>query len=150
MSKDALYGGINAAVVTAMNADLSIDLNRMAAQCQMSLLTIPRTARRRTQLRHNFEQIIYRWLFFHEIILATETQRFEFAFPLCLCASVANLQNYQIVAMHEFHAREFFGADFFGGKFRNAAGEFRSVQIANPHHVSGGKIAFATRDAGRQ
>src|ERR1700710_1532143 len=31
MLKDAWYGGINAAVVTAMNADLSIDLDRLAA-----------------------------------------------------------------------------------------------------------------------
>jgi 4-hydroxy-tetrahydrodipicolinate synthase len=31
MLKDALYGGVNAAVLTAMNADLSIDLERMAA-----------------------------------------------------------------------------------------------------------------------
>lgn len=31
MLKDAIYGGVNAAVLTAMNADLSIDLDRMAA-----------------------------------------------------------------------------------------------------------------------
>jgi 4-hydroxy-tetrahydrodipicolinate synthase len=37
MLKDALYGGINAAVVTAMNADLSIDLDRMAAHCRWLL-----------------------------------------------------------------------------------------------------------------
>jgi 4-hydroxy-tetrahydrodipicolinate synthase len=34
MLKDALYGGINAAVVTAMNDDLSIDLDRLAAHCR--------------------------------------------------------------------------------------------------------------------
>ncbi len=34
MLKDALYGGINAAVVTAMNADLSIDLDRLAAHAR--------------------------------------------------------------------------------------------------------------------
>ena len=31
MLKDALFGGVNAAVLTPMNADLSIDLDRMAA-----------------------------------------------------------------------------------------------------------------------
>jgi 4-hydroxy-tetrahydrodipicolinate synthase len=31
MLKDAIYGGVNAAVLTAMNADLSVDLDRMAA-----------------------------------------------------------------------------------------------------------------------
>ena len=34
MIKDALYGGVNAAVLTAMRADLSIDLDLMAAQCR--------------------------------------------------------------------------------------------------------------------
>jgi 4-hydroxy-tetrahydrodipicolinate synthase len=37
MLKDALYGGINAAVVTAMNADLSIDLDRLAGHCRWLL-----------------------------------------------------------------------------------------------------------------
>ncbi len=33
MMDGALYGGVNAAVLTAMRADLSIDLDRMAAHC---------------------------------------------------------------------------------------------------------------------
>src|ERR1700761_3022489 len=37
MLKNALYGGINAAVLTAMNADLSIDLERMAGHCRWLL-----------------------------------------------------------------------------------------------------------------
>jgi len=37
MLKDALYGGINAAVLTGMNSDLSIDLDRMAAHCRWLL-----------------------------------------------------------------------------------------------------------------
>lgn len=37
MMKNALYGGINAAVLTAMNADLSIDLDRTAAHAQWLL-----------------------------------------------------------------------------------------------------------------
>lgn len=37
MLENALYGGVNAAVVTAMNADLSIDLDRMAAHCRWLL-----------------------------------------------------------------------------------------------------------------
>ena len=37
MLQNALYGGVNAAVVTAMNADLSIDLDRMAAHCRWLL-----------------------------------------------------------------------------------------------------------------
>jgi 4-hydroxy-tetrahydrodipicolinate synthase len=35
--KDALFGGVNAAVLTAMNNDLSIDLDRMAAHCRWLL-----------------------------------------------------------------------------------------------------------------
>jgi 4-hydroxy-tetrahydrodipicolinate synthase len=37
MMKDALFGGINAAVLTAMNADLSIDLDRMVGHCRWLL-----------------------------------------------------------------------------------------------------------------
>jgi 4-hydroxy-tetrahydrodipicolinate synthase len=37
MLKNALYGGVNAAVLTAMNDDLSIDLDRMAAHCRWLL-----------------------------------------------------------------------------------------------------------------
>ena len=37
MMKNALYGGINAAVLTAMRDDLSIDLDRMAAHCKWLL-----------------------------------------------------------------------------------------------------------------
>lgn len=37
MMKDALYGGVNAAVLTAMNDDLSIDLDRMAAHSRWLL-----------------------------------------------------------------------------------------------------------------
>src|ERR1035437_10355533 len=40
-------------------------LNRVAAQRQVRLLAVPRTARGRTQPRHDFEQIVYRRLFFH-------------------------------------------------------------------------------------
>ncbi|MGC8478005.1 MAG: dihydrodipicolinate synthase family protein [Acetobacteraceae bacterium] len=32
--KDALFGGVNAAVLTAMNADLSVSLERMVAHCR--------------------------------------------------------------------------------------------------------------------
>jgi 4-hydroxy-tetrahydrodipicolinate synthase len=35
--KNALYGGVNAAVLTPMNADLSVDLDRMAAHCRWLL-----------------------------------------------------------------------------------------------------------------
>src|SRR4030088_2953068 len=37
MMQGALFGGVNAAVLTAMNADLSIDLDRMAAHCRWLL-----------------------------------------------------------------------------------------------------------------
>ncbi len=37
MMRDALYGGVNAAVLTAMCADLSVDLDRMAAHCRWLL-----------------------------------------------------------------------------------------------------------------
>lgn len=37
MMKDALFGGVNAAVLTPMNDDLSIDLDRMAAHCRWLL-----------------------------------------------------------------------------------------------------------------
>ena len=35
--KDAVYGGVNAAVLTPMNADLSVDLDRMAGHCRWLL-----------------------------------------------------------------------------------------------------------------
>jgi 4-hydroxy-tetrahydrodipicolinate synthase len=35
--QNALYGGVNAAVLTPMNADLSVDLDRMAAHCRWLL-----------------------------------------------------------------------------------------------------------------
>ena len=34
MMQNALYGGVNAAVLTAMRPDLSIDLDLMAAHCR--------------------------------------------------------------------------------------------------------------------
>jgi len=37
MMKDAIYGGVNAAVLTAMRQDLSIDLDRMAAHAKWLL-----------------------------------------------------------------------------------------------------------------
>jgi len=37
MLKNALYGGVNAAVLTPMNADLTVDLDRMAAHCRWLL-----------------------------------------------------------------------------------------------------------------
>jgi 4-hydroxy-tetrahydrodipicolinate synthase len=37
MMKDAIYGGVNAAVLTAMRADLSVDLDRMAAHSKWLL-----------------------------------------------------------------------------------------------------------------
>ena len=37
MMKDALYGGVNAAVLTAMNDDLSVNLDRMALHCRWLL-----------------------------------------------------------------------------------------------------------------
>src|SRR5271154_6975267 len=37
MLKNALFGGVNAAVLTPMNADLSIDLDRMATHCRWLL-----------------------------------------------------------------------------------------------------------------
>lgn len=37
MMQNALYGGVNAAVLTPMNADLSIDLDRMATHCRWLL-----------------------------------------------------------------------------------------------------------------
>ena len=37
MMNNALFGGVNAAVLTPMNADLSVDLDRMAAHCRWLL-----------------------------------------------------------------------------------------------------------------
>ena len=37
MMSDALFGGVNAAVLTPMNADLTVDLDRMAAHCRWLL-----------------------------------------------------------------------------------------------------------------
>ena len=38
MMRDALFGGVNAAVLTAMRDDFSVDLDRMAAHCRWLLL----------------------------------------------------------------------------------------------------------------
>src|ERR1019366_1844154 len=67
----------------------------------------------------------------------------------CSAFDVA-LKNYEVIPMHQFHAREFFGADFLGVELGDAACEFRSVQVADPHDIVGDKISFATRHAGRQ
>ncbi len=37
MMRDALFGGVNAAVLTPMRADLAVDLDRMAAHCRWLL-----------------------------------------------------------------------------------------------------------------
>ena len=37
MLKNAAYGGVNAAVLTAMRPDLSVDLDRTAAHCHWLL-----------------------------------------------------------------------------------------------------------------
>ena len=37
MMKDALFAGVNAAVLTPMRADLSVDLDRMAKHCSWLL-----------------------------------------------------------------------------------------------------------------
>ena len=37
MMQDTLFGGVNAAVLTPMRADLSIDIDRMAAHCRWLL-----------------------------------------------------------------------------------------------------------------
>ena len=37
MMQNALFGGVNAAVLTPMNDDLSVDLDRMAAHCRWLL-----------------------------------------------------------------------------------------------------------------
>ena len=37
MMRNALFGGVNAAVLTPMHADLSVDLDRMAAHCRWLL-----------------------------------------------------------------------------------------------------------------
>src|SRR6266568_3700407 len=52
--------------------------------------------------------------------------------------------------MHQLHARQRAAADFPGVELRNAAGELSSVHVANANHVARCKLAFATRDAGRQ
>ena len=58
-----------------------------------------------------------------------------------------NSKNYQIIPVHEFHAREFLGADFLAVEPHDAARKFRSVQIADAHHVVRRKVAFAARHA---
>ena len=46
--------------------------------------------------------------------------------------------------MHEFDPRQRAAADFLGGELRDAAGELRTVQIADPDNVTG-VLARATR-----
>ncbi len=86
-------------------------------------------------------------LFGHRDTGRTEKIHFQTLCSLCLCGKS---QNHQVVAMHEFHPRKFFGADFFGAKLRNAARELGSVQIANADDIARVKISLAPRHAGRQ
>ena len=48
MLKNARFGGVNAAVLTAMNADLSIDLDRMAARSACICITFRNNRRSRS------------------------------------------------------------------------------------------------------
>ena len=52
--------------------------------------------------------------------------------------------------MHQFFLGQLAGADGGGIEPRDAARKFRPVQVANPHHVAGGKFALAPRHARRQ
>src|ERR1035441_3263185 len=64
--------------------------------------------------------------------------------------SPSRSQHYEIIAMHDFHVVELPGLDLGGAKAGDASGKFGAVQIADPHHVPGGKLPVAPRDAGRQ
>ena len=50
--------------------------------------------------------------------------------------------------MHHFDACQFPAAHLGGAELRDAAREFRSVQIANPNDVAGVEFTFTARDAG--
>ena len=52
--------------------------------------------------------------------------------------------------MNEFHAGQFPAPHLGGVEFGDAAREFRSVQITNPHDVAGVEFTFTARNAGRQ
>src|SRR5439155_13376166 len=52
--------------------------------------------------------------------------------------------------MHNLHSRILVFGNFTGTRARDAAGEFRPIEIANPHDVSSHKGALTTRYAGRQ
>jgi hypothetical protein len=54
-----------------------------------------------------------------------------------LIVECSKSKNHQVIAMHEFHAREFFSADFLGAEFRNPARKFHSIQIADTHNIAG-------------
>src|ERR1035441_3365258 len=64
--------------------------------------------------------------------------------------SPSRSQHYEVIPMHHFHMVELAGFDLGGAKAGDASGKFGAVQIADPHHVPGGKLPVAPRDAGRQ
>src|SRR5947208_10055798 len=61
--------------------------------------------------------------------------------------SRTQLQNHQIVPMHDFHALELARLDLRRTEIGEAAGELGSIQVADTDHLAGGELAFAPRDA---
>src|SRR5436305_10152845 len=60
------------------------------------------------------------------------------------------LKDDQIVPMHHLDAFELARADFAGAESGDAAGELRSVEVADAHHFAVREPAFTARDAGRK
>src|SRR5689334_19126999 len=54
-----------------------------------------------------------------------------------------NSENYEVIAMHQFSARDFMIADFLRWKCHHAARELQTVAVANADDVAGIELAFA-------
>src|SRR5215471_2427727 len=85
----------------------------------------------------------------HPISLRRSSRLSNSAFDVgCWMLDVPS-QYHQIIPMHHLDALQLPALDLARIEFRDAAREFRSVQIANADHVAGTELAFAPRDARR-
>ena len=58
--------------------------------------------------------------------------------------SRTQLQDYKIIPMHNFDAHQFSVTHFGRGESCDATREFSSVEVTNPHDISGCELAFAS------
>jgi len=118
-----------------------------AAERVMVLLAVPRTARRRAQPGHDFKQIFIaalRFIFLENIenpnierqhrmgSVVAKNSEFIWMFRCSMFSDYKITRSSRCTTS----TREFPAAHLVGAELRDAAREFRSVQIANPHDIA--------------